>query len=303
MEPIERPTPVRTALLLLWIALAAMALIRLGGAASDAPSGTSHWLVIILAMGTVGVLAIFDAFLIFMAGKRHNWARIVYLLLFIYGLIGIFFSVFTGKSAAAIMAALLALLPMAARGYALYLLFLDPRSAQWFRPQVATASGDGLRLPGSGGSRGGHFACLAGAIVGGVLWLLFALLFALKINGTSEWAIRYDKAVQEQIGYWALGLGALMVVVVVLAVAAFLLRRQVRDAAPATAAMQTPAPPTPSAPPPTATPATGLSNETGEALRRLKSLLDDAVIDEAEFQREKRRLLGHPDMPSRETLP
>lgn len=316
MEPIERPTPVRTALLLLWIALAAMALIRLSSMATDAPGDAPYWMVIVLTTGTVGILAIFDAFLIFMVGRRHNWARIVYLALFAYGLIAVFFSVFTGKSAAAVMAALMALLPMAMRGYALYLLFLDARSAQWFRPHAASAPGHGTPPPGSGGGRGGYLACLIGAITGGALWLLFAFLFALKINDTSEWAIRYDPVVQEQIGNWALGLGVLMLAVIALAVAAFILRRRVRGAAPAaptsaTASVQAPiaAPPAPAAAPaPPGSPesaatASALSSETIDALHRLKSLLDDAIIDQEEFQRGKRRLLGHPDAPPGEALP
>lgn len=319
MKPIERPTSVRTALLLLWIALAAMALIRLSSMATDAPGDAPYWMVIVLTTGTVGILAIFDAFLIFMVGRRHNWARIVYLALFAYGLIAVFFSVFTAKSAAAVMAALLTLLPMAARGYALYLLFLDTRSAQWFRPHAASTPGHGTPPPGSGGGRGGYLACLIGAIAGGALWLLFAFLFALKINDTSEWAIRYDPVVQEQIGNWAMGLGALMLAVIALTVTAFVLRRHARAAAPAApapATASTPAPvpappaspappapaPAPPAPPVSATPAAALSSETVDALHRLKALLDDAIIDEDEFQRSKRRLLGHPGEPG-EALP
>ncbi|HEX7074417.1 MAG TPA: hypothetical protein VF226_10285 [Hyphomicrobiaceae bacterium] len=53
------------------------------------------------------------------------------------------------------------------------------------------------------------------AIVIAVLAVLATILLLIKINNTSNWALRYDGYVQEQLGWWIMGVGLLWLLAVV----------------------------------------------------------------------------------------
>ena len=119
----ERPSQVRTAVVILWVALgigAANTVLLLSGA-----KGVT-WTALIVPAATLGVLALF------ILGIRAgiNWVRILYLVLFLVGLLGTVYSipVVFGYSK---LVGTLSVAQSLLQAYALYLVFTKPGS-RWF---------------------------------------------------------------------------------------------------------------------------------------------------------------------------
>ena len=142
-----RPHNVNAALMLLWIALgigALLGLVRLFSLPSPSPY-TSLAMVRVIGMLTLLFTIGLDVLLIFLIGKRMNWARVVYLILFLLGIPLFLYGQFNDPARGlAAIAYAGQWLPLIGRGLALWLLFGPPDSRDWFAgrlpPAAATAA-------------------------------------------------------------------------------------------------------------------------------------------------------------------
>lgn len=68
------------------------------------------------------------------------------------------------------------------------------------------------------------------AIVLAVPTLFLTIVLMIKINNTSSWALQYDTRVQEQLGWWSMGVGLLWILTLAAAALWFVAARNVRGA-------------------------------------------------------------------------
>ena len=123
----RRPVQVTRAVVLLWAALSVAIVAGMPLYVEPVPAGVSQWSVWLL----LGVVCGFWALMTALIGRRHNWARVVTLVLFVGGLV---VSILDYKSLVARPAYSLVIevLTTIMTGIALYWLFTEP-AASWFR--------------------------------------------------------------------------------------------------------------------------------------------------------------------------
>ena len=128
-EPVERPRQVGLAAKCLWasIGIGGILLVLDYRFIAGASSAATAWIV---PAAVLGVLALFTAAI--SAGR--NWARIVFLVLFVIGALP-YFAVLAEMFARSKLTASLSVIQLLLQAAAMYLVFTKPGSA-WFRRQA-----------------------------------------------------------------------------------------------------------------------------------------------------------------------
>lgn len=128
-----RPKKVSSALMLIYITLA-MGIIRflLVASAKAEMSGSRIATLILIIFVVFGIMAWFVA----MIGRRKNWARIAFLVLFLIGLFPFVLALIQSFSIST-LSGILGLAQTVLQGFALVLLF-QKESSDWFRNRVVS---------------------------------------------------------------------------------------------------------------------------------------------------------------------
>ena len=130
-QQLERPRSVTVALYLLWASLAITVVRFAVGYGALAP-GTNLQLTLAVIIGTLVVYV----FLIFMMSYGRNWARIVFLVLFLAGLVPSLPTLLANFGQSAVVG-VGSLADLVLQAWALFLMFTSPGSA-WFRKKEPT---------------------------------------------------------------------------------------------------------------------------------------------------------------------